>query len=113
MHETTETAIVFAEGNGSRELWLEVAAVLAAAIAHQQLGAEQAVTTNNAVRLAHRWNGGEAFRADRNPRNVVKRGIAQTAIRGEEDGKNVAQEGLQGREDYGTLLGVLTPPVSL
>ncbi len=113
MHQAAKAAFVFAEGNSARELRFKVTAVLAAAIAHQQLRAEQAIAANHALRLAHRSNGGQTFRTDRNPGNVIERGVAQPAIRGEEDGKNVAKEGLQGRENYGTLLGALTSPVSL
>ncbi len=38
--------------------------------------------------------------------------MTQSAIRRKKDGENVAQEGSKGREDYGTLLGALTSPVS-
>jgi hypothetical protein len=113
MHQTTKAAFIFPEGDGTRELRLTVAAVLAAAIAHQQLCAEQAIAANHALRLAHRRDGGKTFRADRNPGNVIERRVAQPAIGGEKDGKNVAQEGLQRHENYGALLGALTSPVSL
>src|ERR1017187_8283796 len=113
MHQTTKATFIFPEGDGTRELRLTVAAVLAAAIAHQQLRAEEAIAANHALRLAHRSDGGKTFRADRNLRNVIERRVAQPAIGGEKDGKNVAQEGLQRHENYGALLGALTSPVSL
>ena len=113
MNQPAQAALVFAEGDGARELRLEVAAVLAAAIAHQQLRAEQAIAANYALRRAHRHDGGKTFGTDRNPGNVIERSVAEPAIRREEDGKNVAQEGLQRRENHGTLLGALTSPVSL
>jgi len=113
MHKTTKADFIFPEGDGARELRLTVAAILAAAIAHQQLRAEQAVAANHALRLPYRRNGGKTFRADRNPGNVIEWRVAEPAIGREKDGKNVAQEGLQRRESYGTLLGALTSPASL
>jgi hypothetical protein len=113
MHQTAKAAFVFAERDGARELRLKVSAVLAPAIAHQQLCAEEAVAANHALRLAHRRDCGKTFRADRNPGNVIEWGVAQPAIGREKDGKNVAQDGLQGHEDYRALLGALTSPASL
>ena len=113
MHQTAKAAFVFPEGDGTGELRLTVAAVLAAAIPHQQLCAEQAIAANHALRLAHRRYGGKTFGADRNPGNVSERGVAQPAIGREKDGKNVAQKGLQRRENDGASLGALTSPVSL
>jgi hypothetical protein len=113
MHQTAKAAFVFPEGDGTRKLWLTVTAVLAAAIAHQQLRAEQAIAANHALRFAHRRDGGKTFRAHRNPGNVIEWRVAEPAIGREKDGKNVVQEGLQRRESYGTLLGALTSPASL
>jgi hypothetical protein len=90
-----------------------VAAILAAAVAHQQLCAEQAIAANYALWLAHRCDGGKTFRADRNSGNVIEGRFAQSAIRREKNGKHAPQEGLQRRENDGTLLGALISPVSL
>ena len=113
MHQTTKAAFVFPEGDGTRELRLTVAAVLAAAIPHQQLCAEQAIAANHALRLAHGRDSGETFRANRNPGNVIEGRVAEPAIGREKDGKNVAQKALQRRENHGALRGALTSPVSL
>jgi hypothetical protein len=94
MHQTAKAAFVFPEADGTRKLWLIVAAILAAAIAHQQLCAEQAIAANYALWLAHRRDGGKTFWANRNPGNVIEGRIAEPAIGGKKDGKNVAQEGL-------------------
>ena len=113
MHQTAKAAFVFPEGDGACELGLIIPAVRATAIAHQQLCAEEAIAANHALRLAHRCYGRKTFGADRNPGNVIERGVAQPAIGREKHGKNVAEEGLQGRENDCTLLGALTSPVSL
>jgi len=113
VHQTAQAAFVFSEGDGARKLRLTVTTVLTPAIAHQQLCTEQTVTANHALRLAHRRDGSNTFRADGNPRNVIEWRVAQPAIGREKDRKNVAQEGLQGRENCGTLQGALTSPVSL
>ena len=80
---------------------------MAAAIAHQQLRADQAVATDYALRGPHRLNGLKTFGADRNARNIVERSAAKPAIRGEKDGKNISQEGLHRHDEDGTLLGAL------
>jgi hypothetical protein len=99
MHQVAKTAFVFAEGDSTRELWLKVATVLAPAVAHHQLRAEQAIAANETLRLTHWRNGGNTLRANRNPGNVIERGVAQPAIGRKEDRKNVAKDGLQGREN--------------
>ena len=113
MNQATQRSLVLAEGERAIECRLVIAAADAAAVAHQQLGAGQAIAAQDALRCANRMDLGEAFLADRKSGNVDQGSATETAIRRKENGKNAVKEGIESRNNHCTLWARVVSSFSL
>ncbi len=100
-----KTIFVFAERDRALKFGLEIAAVPATAIAHQQLRADQAISADNTLRRAHRPDRGQTLAAHRNSGNIFERSVTKPAFGRKQNAKNTAQKSLQRQGEDSTLLG--------
>ena len=113
MDQPAQRSGILAKRDGAVEFRLEIAASLAASIAHQQLRRQQALAALHTLRRTNGLDGIQTLLAHGKTRNVYEGDTTEPAIGGEENGKNAAYYRNNWRDEGRTLLGALSSSLSI